>query len=164
MRAVGAASSGHVSVTGSARPVPTLMCSFFFCSFPANGVRSQRWMRASSGPRARGAPSAGPRGPDHVRRRRAPYAVPRFPAVLRPCGGALPAALLRVLRSPRSPKCSPSAGARRCCSRTRARGVQRRSWGRAKTRRSPRCRTRPLQRCRACAAGTALSRVRASLL
>ena len=34
MRAVGAASSGHVSVTGSARPVPTLMCSFFFCSFP----------------------------------------------------------------------------------------------------------------------------------
>ena len=88
MRAVGAASSGHVSVTGSARPVPTLMCSFFFCSFPlspANGVRSQRWMRASSGPRARGAPSAGPRGPDHVRRRRAPYAVPRFLAVLRPC-------------------------------------------------------------------------------
>ena len=30
--------------------------------------------------------------------------------------------------------------------------------------RAPRCRTRPLQRCRACAAGTALSRVRASLL
>jgi hypothetical protein len=137
---VGAASSGHVSVTGSARPVPTLMCSFFFCSFPlspANGVRSQRWMRASSGPRARGAPSAGPRGPDHVRRRRAPYAVPRFLAVLRPCDRCPGAALSRVLRSPCAPKCSPSAGARRSCSRTRARGAQRRSWGGAKTGRSP---------------------------
>ena len=117
--------------------VHSFLLLFSFPLSPANGVRSQRWMRASSGPRARGAPSAGPRGPDHVRRRRAPYAVPRFLAVLRPCDRCPGAALSRVLRSPCAPKCSPSAGARRSCSRTRARGAQRRSWGGAKTGRSP---------------------------